>query len=166
MRPSRTSARAPVTDFVLTRNWRRNLLLAIAVVAGMQFVPWRRPTNPIAGAEPAWDSARTRALFVRACADCHSHDTRWPWYSHVAPVSWYVVGHVEKARHALNVSRWSDAMAEAGAEADDEIRRGSMPLPSYLRLHPQARLAADEKAALGRGLATTFRPTFGFELQP
>ena len=56
-----------------------------------QLVPYGRAhTNPPVVREPSWDSPRTRELAVRACFDCHSHETRWPWYSNVAPVSWLV----------------------------------------------------------------------------
>jgi hypothetical protein len=139
--------------------WLRIVLIAAAVaVAGMQLLPrGHRRTNPIVAGEPEWDSPRTRELFFRACGDCHSNETRWPWYSYVAPVSWFVIHHVEEGRGALNVSRWSEAMADAAGEADDEIRRGSMPLVSYLRMHPDARLGADDKRALERGLEATFR---------
>jgi hypothetical protein len=142
-------------------------IVAAAVVVGMQFLPrGHRRTNPIVATEPNWDSPRTRELFFRACGDCHSNETRWPWYSYVAPVSWYVIDHVEDGRNALNVSRWSEAMAEAGAEADDEIRRGSMPLVSYLRLHPDARLGAADKAGLEQGLEATFRASIDAGAMP
>ena len=140
------------------RNWRRPAAIGIlAALAAIQMIPWRRPTNPISGAEPVWDSPRTRELFVHACADCHSNETRWPWYSRVAPVSWYVVHHVEEGRLAMNVSRWSSEMAHAGKEADDQIRRGTMPLKWYLLLHSEARLGDQDKRALATGLETTFR---------
>jgi mono/diheme cytochrome c family protein len=138
--------------------WRRPVLLGIlAALAAIQVIPWRRPTNPIAGAEPLWDTTRTRELFVRACADCHSNETEWPWYSRVAPVSWYVVHHVEAGREALNVSRWSSEMAHAGKEAGDEIQRCTMPLKWYLFLHSEARLAETDKRALATGLEATFQ---------
>jgi len=45
-------------------------------------------------------------ILDRACADCHSNKTRWPWYSHVAPVSWFVIDHVNHGRSHLNFSEW------------------------------------------------------------
>jgi hypothetical protein len=105
--------------------------------------------------EPAWDSGRTRELFFRTCADCHSNETRWPWYSHVAPVSWFVIRHVEQGRHKLNVSAWSIDMIDEAREAGHQIRKGKMPLRSYLLAHPAARLSAEEKTELIRGLEAT-----------
>ncbi|MBI5081140.1 MAG: heme-binding domain-containing protein [Chloroflexi bacterium] len=67
-------------------------VLLVAVVIGMQLVPvWLLKTNPPVTAEPKWDSEQTRALAKRACFDCHSNETVWPWYSNVAPVSWLII---------------------------------------------------------------------------
>lgn len=139
---------------------RRDLLRVAAVFGGIflaiQLVPygWNR-TNPPVVAEPGWDSSRTRELFVRACADCHSNQTRWPWYSRVAPVSWLVVRDVEAGRSHFNVSEWNRPQKDA-REAAEEVREGNMPLPVYLPAHPEARLSATEKAELVRGLEATF----------
>jgi hypothetical protein len=102
-------------------------------------------------AEPAWDSARTRELAVRACFDCHSNETQWPWYSNVAPVSWSVTMHVDEGRDRLNFSEWDQPRREAG-EAAEVIQEGSMPPLYYRMAHPQARLSAAEKAELSAGL--------------
>ena len=82
------------------------MLLAIQVPA------WFWQTNPPVKAEPAWDSAETRALAKRACFDCHSNETVWPIYSRVAPVSWLVTRHVVEGREKLNFSEWGTAPAQ------------------------------------------------------
>ena len=139
---------------------RADLLRVAAVFGGIllavQLVPygWRR-TNPPVVAEPDWDSPRTRELFQRACADCHSNRTKWPWYSRVAPISWLIVKDVEQGRSHLNVSEWNRPQKDAH-EAAEELRDGKMPLPIYLPAHPEARLSAAEKAELVRGLEATF----------
>ena len=139
---------------------RADLLRVAAVFGGIllavQLVPygWRR-TNPPVVAEPDWDSPRTRELFQRACADCHSNRTKWPWYSRVAPISWLIVKDVEQGRSHLNVSEWNRRQKDAH-EAAEELRDGKMPLPIYLPAHPEARLSAAEKAELVRGLEATF----------
>ena len=139
---------------------RADLLRVAAVFGGIllavQLVPygWRR-TNPPVVAEPDWDSPRTRELFQRACADCHSNRTKWPWYSRVAPISWLIVKDVEQGRSHLNVSEWNRPQKDA-REAAEELRDGKMPLPIYLPAHPEARLSAAEKAELVRGLEATF----------
>jgi len=134
----------------------RVLVVFGGIFAALQLVPygWRQ-TNPPVVAEPAWDAPRTRELFFRACADCHSNQTKWPWYSRVAPVSWLVVKDVEQGRSHLNVSEWQRPQKDAH-EAAEELREGKMPLPLYLPAHPEARLSAAEKAELVRGLEATF----------
>ncbi len=139
---------------------RRGLLRAGLVLLGffvaIQAVPygWRR-TNPPVVAEPEWSSPRGRELFYRACADCHSNETRWPWYSRVAPVSWLVVKDVEEGRSHFNVSEWHREQKDA-RKAAEEVREGEMPLPIYLPTHPEARLTAAEKAELIAALEATF----------
>jgi mono/diheme cytochrome c family protein len=130
--------------------------LGIAVVAvAIQLVPYGRDHgNPAVAGEPVWDRPATRALAVRACFDCHSNQVTWPWYSHVAPMSWLVQSHVDQGRRALNFSEWG----HGGGEADDAakvVRSGEMPPRSYTLMHPEARLSAEERAALAAGLATT-----------
>jgi hypothetical protein len=69
------------------RTWIVRILLgAVALFALIQVVPYGRShTNPPVQSEPKWDSPQTRALAVRACYDCHSNETTWPWYTNVAP---------------------------------------------------------------------------------
>lgn len=139
---------------------RRELALLVAVLAGLflliQFLPLgAQRSNPPVVAEPAWDSPRTRELFLRTCGDCHSNQTRWPWYSYVAPASWLVTSDVTEARKHLNVSEWHREQEDAD-EAAEEFREGEMPLPIYLPLHPEARLDPDERKELLRGLLATF----------
>jgi mono/diheme cytochrome c family protein len=132
-------------------------VLAIAALGLLiQLVPYGRDhSNPAVVAEPAWDSPRTRELFFRACADCHSNETVWPWYSHIAPVSWLVQHDVEEGREYLNVSQWGQGKQEA-EEAAEEVEEGNMPIPAYLITHPEADLTPAEKEELIRGLEVTF----------
>jgi len=134
----------------------RVLVLLSGLLLAMQLVPygWRH-SNPPVVAEPKWDTPRTRELFFRACADCHSNETKWPLYSRVAPVSWLVVHDVMEGRSKFNVSEWNRAQKDAD-EASGNLREGDMPLAIYLPFHPAARLQAAEKAELVRGLAATF----------
>ena len=125
--------------------------LVVAALVGfglLQLVPYgHNHTNPPVATEPAWDSAQTRALAARACFDCHSNQSRWPWYSHVAPMSWLVQRDVDEGREHLNFSAW-DRPQKNAHEAAEEVEEGAMPLPKYLRLHPEARLSDAEKAEL------------------
>jgi hypothetical protein len=127
-------------------------LLAIAI----QFIPFGRDhTNPPVRVEPAWDSPQTRALFFRACADCHSNQTIWPWYSHIAPVSWQVQRDIQEGRAAFNISEW-DREDQEGDDAADKFQDGEMPPLPYLLAHSSARLSAAERQAFIAGLVATF----------
>jgi mono/diheme cytochrome c family protein len=120
----------------------------------IQLVPYGRDhDNPPVVAEPSWDSAQTRELAVRACFDCHSNETVWPWYSNVAPMSWLVQRDIDEGREHLNYSEWN--RPQEGEESAETVRENSMPPTSYLLTHPDARLTDAELAALADGLAAT-----------
>jgi len=130
---------------------------AVIVLAAIQFIPYgREHTNPPVTGEPKWDSPDTRELFWRACRDCHSNETVWPWYSSVAPVSWLTEVDVSFGRKKLNVSEWGRAGENEGDKAADEVRQGKMPLFFYLPAHPEAKLNDGEKQELIKGLVATF----------
>lgn len=134
----------------------RHVLIAFGVlVVGIQLVPYGRShDNPPVVREPAWDSAQTRELVQRACMDCHGNETVWPWYSHVAPMSWGVQHHVDEGREHLNFSDWDNA-AEDHDEMVEMVEEGEMPLPGYVALHGEADLSPEEQAKLLAGLKAT-----------
>jgi mono/diheme cytochrome c family protein len=113
-----------------------------------------RLTNPPVAAEPKWDSPQTRTLAKRACFDCHSNETKWPWYSYIAPVSWLLANDVLNARAAFNFSDWHAGDMRSAA-MDAQINSGRMPLPQYLLIHPNARFTNAEKQQLVAGLTST-----------
>lgn len=139
------------------RRRRTALVAAVALAGGLQVLPVGQPrTNPPIETEIAWSSAETRALFFRACGDCHSNETRWPWYSRVAPVSWLIVEHVQHGRGTINVSAWSaERFGEDARKSAATIRDASMPPGNYLRLHRDAALTENERAVLIAGLEAT-----------
>lgn len=140
-----------------SRLFRRVALAALLLVAIVQLIPvGHRHSNPPVVGEPKWDSIATRASFDRSCGDCHSHATRWPWYSHVAPVSWLIAHDVEEGREHFNVSEWGLPRRNDGDEASEKLRDGDMPPRVYLLAHPEARLSAAEREVLARGLDATF----------
>jgi heme-binding protein len=131
------------------------LIGAALTLLAAQAVPYgRRHTNPPVRVEPAWDSAGTRVLAVRVCFDCHSNETVWPWYSHVAPLSWLTQRDVDKGRRKLNFSEWDRPQKEA-RESAKAVRKGKMPLWFYSALHLDSRLAPAEVQALVAGLEAT-----------
>jgi hypothetical protein len=135
------------------------LVVSLAAIVGiflvLQVVPYGRThSNPPTVVEPAWDSPRTRALAVRACFNCHSNQTRWPWYSNVAPFSWAVQLDVDAARSVINFSEWDRRYALAGY-AGRRTSTGMMPPDKYRLAHPEANLTPEERLELARGLEAT-----------
>lgn len=137
-----------------TRRWlKRSLIAVVAVALGIQFIPVSRDNPPVVR-ELVWDSPETRTFAQRACFDCHSNEVRWPWYSHVAPVSWMITKDVKDAREMLNFSAITDE--------DDfdfvakRINKGVMPPAKYRLMHAEANLTAGEKEEFLKGLKKSF----------
>ncbi|MGB8643653.1 MAG: heme-binding domain-containing protein [Anaerolineae bacterium] len=127
----------------------------------IQLIPvWLLQTNPPVVAEPPWNSPQTRALAQRACFDCHSNATNWPWFTRIAPGSWLVTLDVIRGRDHLNFSTYRPGQSigegEGGARGATRMARmiesGEMPPGNYLLLHPEAQLTAAEKQVLIQGL--------------
>ncbi len=138
--------------------WFLRLLLAGLVVFVLaQLVPYGRDhDDPRSSAEPAWASQRTRDLAQRACFDCHSNVTEWPWYTSVAPFSWLATRDVDAGRSALNFSEWGKPQ-EANLESVlASLRTKEMPPWYYRALHGSARLSDVERDELARGLVETW----------
>jgi Haem-binding domain len=130
------------------------LLLVFGLV---QLVPYGRShTNPPVVAEPAWDNPLTRTLAQRACFDCHSNETKWIWYTNIAPFSWLTQSDVDRGRRRLNFSDWT-AGGRGSRNLAETITRGSMPPFYYVWLHPTANLSAAEKQQLINGLAASLK---------
>ena len=124
----------------------------LALIVGAQFIRPAR-SNP-ASIQSRSLAAHTQlnpqvsAILDRSCADCHSNQTRWPWYSNVAPVSWFVIDHVNHGRSHLNFSEWSryerDDAEDLLEEMCEEVKSGAMPLSSYTRIHRNAKVSAED----------------------
>jgi hypothetical protein len=131
---------------------RRKIVLGIVigVVILIQFIPVDRSNPPVE--QEIVVSDEVRAVLRESCYDCHSNETRWPWYSYVAPVSWLVAEDVEHAREHVNFSTWNRYDAEERAdhleEIWEEIEEGGMPLRKYVWLHNDARLTDDDENVL------------------
>ncbi len=136
----------------------RTLMSLMGVFLLIQLIPYGHShTNPAIQANPTWDSPATEIVFKRACADCHSNTTVWPWYSNIAPVSWLVRRHVDEGRSKFNIN--TIGFGEEAHKAAEEVRSGGMPEPTYLLMHPEARLNSIEKEQLAAGLEATFDTT-------
>lgn len=146
---------------VKTLRLLKALGIGIAILVGvfglMQAIPYGRThANPPVVQEPAWDSPRTRELAVRACFDCHSNETRWPWYADVAPMSWVVQLDVENARDVVNFSEWNRDY-DLASYSGQSVINSNMPPAKYRMAHPEANLSRAEIIELARGLNATLK---------
>jgi hypothetical protein len=127
-------------------------LAVVVVLIGLQFV---RPART----NPAVDQSQTiharqqvnpqvAAILDRSCQDCHSNSTRWPWYSNVAPVSWFVIDHVNHGRSHLNISEWgrldNRQAVKKLEEMCEEVQDREMPLESYTYIHWSAKISPED----------------------
>ncbi len=141
----------------MLRKILRAIVVIVVVLLVIQIIPYGKDhTNPAVIAEPAWDNPQTKDLFARACADCHSHATRWPWYSNYAPISWLIAHDISEGREHFNVSAWGVQKKNKGDEAAKAVLEGEMPPWFYVIPHPEAQLSKQEKASLVTGLQKTF----------
>ncbi|HYT66585.1 MAG TPA: heme-binding domain-containing protein [Vicinamibacterales bacterium] len=138
----------------IVRWTRRVPLLFLVVFIGAQFLrpdrtnpPTRSGVSLITKATP-----QVAAIIDRACRDCHSNETRWPWYTNVTPTNWLIANHVHDGRDHMNYSKWSSY-----AEDDQDkflggictlTKRRRMPLPSYLLIHREAKLSEADVTVL------------------
>jgi hypothetical protein len=92
------------------------------------------------------------AVLERACFDCHSNQTEWPWYSYVAPVSWLLAHHVSEGREEMNFTEWNKVPAPKQAHKISEcwemVEEGKMPLAGYVRLHAEAKLTDSDRSLI------------------
>jgi hypothetical protein len=127
--------------------------LAMATFVVIQFIRPDR-NNPESNPEKNIEAvlkvpADISVIMDRACRDCHSNNTVWPWYSNIAPVSWVIARDVTGGRRHLNFSEWGNyekkRMIKKLSEIGEEVAGQSMPLPKYLLLHSEAKLTQQER---------------------
>lgn len=127
-------------------------VLGILLVVVAQFV---RPakTNPTTDPSLSVENQtkldpKVSSILTRSCFDCHSNKSVWPWYSNVAPVSWFVINHVSEGRRQLNFSEWGQydqiRRQKKLKEICDQVKAHEMPLSSYTPLHPNSKLSEDD----------------------
>lgn len=124
------------------------LALLLIVIVVIQFIPVDR-TNPEFDVKYDFDApANVKEIVVNSCYDCHSNQTKWVWYSYVAPMSWLVTDHVKDGRKHINFSEWlkkpEEKRQKIKEEMIEEIEAGNMPLPGYVMLHSTVEIT-DEK---------------------
>ena len=135
---------------------RGALLGFFGLIVGIQLIRPAR-TNPPVNQSHTLEAVvfvppKIESILQRGCYDCHSDRTSWPWYSNVAPVSWFVIDHVDSGRRHVNFSEWLRRDTKNPAEYTRErfqaicrqVQTGDMPLTSYLLLHRTAKLSQDD----------------------
>ena len=152
----------------MIKKWLKRIAwLAVAILVAIQFVPtsalkplMEKNLEPVSVTNPPVDATQALnpppavlAVLQVSCYDCHSNETRWPWYAHVAPMSWMLIKHVTEGRHAMNFSTWSsyspDKQADYLRNVDDAVTNGWMPLSSYLLIHRDAVLTPETAKLVG-----------------
>ena len=131
-------------------------VLLLLLLAGVQFVRPGRVNPPAVVGQSLEEQARlppeVAGVLERSCMDCHSNRTDWPWYSNVAPASWFVIDHVNHGRRHLNFSEWGryDRRRAGGLLEGvcETAQTGFMPLDSYTLVHRGARLSPDDVKTL------------------
>ena len=133
------------------------LLGLLVVLVVIQFL---RPTRNLGPAEPGPNDitvlyptpAPVKAILAKACYDCHSDHTRYPWYANVQPVAWWLANHISEGKHHLNFSQFStynpkraDHKLEAAIR---QVHYDEMPLWTYTSIHRDADLTDAETATL------------------
>jgi hypothetical protein len=127
-------------------------LVVVLLCIAIQFIQPNRinpPSNPASSFEAvANPGPEVAAIVRRSCYDCHSNNTIWPWYSHIAPVSWLVADDVKEGRTHLNFSEWGFYSPEISKtrlkEMCNEVKSGGMPLRMYTIIHSNASLSPED----------------------
>lgn len=129
------------------------VLFAFVVFVGLQFIPSKRnESNRIL--ETDFEKtfrvpSEIRTILKTACYDCHSNNTRYPWYNRLQPAAWFMEGHITEGKEELNFSdfgSYSNRRQKTKLRSIvSQVKGGEMPLPSYTYIHWDARLSEDEK---------------------
>ena len=131
---------------------RKLLLLLVVIFVGIQFVPvnlnqseQEQKDDIILTENPPQEIA---LLLKTSCYDCHSNNSEYPWYDKIAPVSWWVAHHIDEAKEELNFSEWATFTSKRKnhklKEMMEVLDEGEMPLKSYLIMHGNAKVSAEQ----------------------
>jgi len=128
----------------------------LVILVGIQFIRIDK-TNPESDPQADFISkhqppAELAKLIRLACYDCHSHHTEYPWYTNIAPFSFWIKDHINHARKHLNFSTWTSYAPKRAhhklEECYEKVDEGHMPLPSFLWMHPEAKLTPEQRNSL------------------
>lgn len=131
---------------------KKTIITILILFIAIQFIRIEK-TNPPFEEKTALNAPENvKAILKRSCYDCHSNETKWPWYSNIAPLSWSIASHVKDARAAFNFSNYenikTDIKIKRLKRAVQTVNNSMMPLSSYLWFHKDAKLTKNEKKIL------------------
>lgn len=132
----------------------RKILVPLILILGLiQFIPHEHPqATAEASAAFATDNAEVQSILDKACMDCHSNNTAYPWYAEVTPVNMWIDGHIEEGREHLNFSEWNSLSEEdrrhAIKETIEVVHEKEMPMLFYWLIHWDAKLTDAERETL------------------
>lgn len=146
------------------RKVRIVLLLLLVVFVLIQFI--RPAKNQSTGQEPATDitmiyvvPGEVQTIFKNACYDCHSNNTRYPWYINIQPAGWFMAAHVKNGRKELNFNEYGNYSLKRQRNKlkriKEQLEENKMPLSSYTWMHREARLTGNQKARVTRWIDST-----------
>lgn len=133
---------------------KKSIILVSVIVPLLliQFITVEKKNPPIDSSLELSAPPEVMSILKNSCYDCHSNETKWPFYSSIAPVSWLVARDVEFGRDDLNFSEWENLSEgdkdHAKKEIIEEISRETMPIPIYIFTHPSASLSKEDKLLL------------------
>lgn len=132
----------------------RKILVPLILILGLiQFIPHEHP-QATADASAAFtiDNADVQSILDKACMDCHSNNTTYPWYAEVTPVNMWIDGHIENGRDHLNFSEWNSLSVadrkHAVKEIVEVVEKKEMPMLFYWLIHWDAKLTDAERETL------------------
>jgi hypothetical protein len=137
-------------------NKKTILKFVILVLVVIQFFRIDKATTPVDVTKDfisvTQPPARVAKIIQTSCYDCHSHQTNYPWYTNIAPLSWWIDHHIEEGREHLDLSNWADYSKKKAdhklEEFYEEVEEGEMPLGSYTKIHGEAKLSQEDKEVL------------------
>jgi hypothetical protein len=147
---------------------KKILIGLLAIVLLMQVM---QPTKNQSDTRSENDISKTYAMpagvheiLVEKCYDCHSNNTKYPWYIHIQPIGWWMASHIEEGKEHLDFSEFKTYPAKRAnhklEEVSEEITKGHMPIASYLWIHPETKITAAEKESI-----TAWITSLGIELK-
>ncbi len=131
---------------------KKFIITIIIILIALQLIPIDKSNPPIDNNITLQAPQEVESILKKACYDCHSNETKWPFYANIAPLSFSVAGHVKDGRKALNFSEWQNIDPKIKIKriqrAIKTTKNGMMPLSSYLWIHEEAKLTKEEKIIL------------------